>query len=260
MTTLAFKDRLCLALDLDSPEQAADFSERLSPWIGLFKIGSQLFTRAGPQVVDAVRRRGGRVFLDLKYHDIPHTVAQAARLTVRMGVSLLTVHCLGGFRMMTAVAEAVHDEAARAGVKPPRIVGVTALTSHTPEEWRRDLCSDLPLESHVRHLATQAKRAGLDGVVCSPHEIALVQEACGADFILVTPGIRPSWSLSTDDQRRTMTPATAMASGATYLVIGRPILESNDPEQAAQRLLTEIRDAELPKHPRFLRGSGARHD
>lgn len=234
------KDRICLALDVDSLEQAADLAKRLSPWIGMFKIGFQLFTSAGPQVVEAVLKGGGRVFLDLKYHDIPNTVAQAARVVTRMGVTVFNVHCLGGVRMMEGVAEAVREEAVLAGVKQPLVLGVTVLTSHGPDELKKELHIPDPLEDYVTHLASNAKKAGLGGVVCSPHEIARVRKACGPDFVLVTPGIRPAWSVSKDDQKRIMTPAKAIATGATHIVIGRPILQAKDPEMAAKRLLEEI--------------------
>lgn len=239
MIANAIKQKLCVALDVDTLAEAKDLVEMLSPWVGVFKVGSQLFTSEGPRVVEAIQNAGGEVFLDLKYHDIPNTVMQASLVAAKMGVYMFNVHALGGYYMMHQVASKLKEEAERSNHRKPIILGVTILTSMTPDELYTDLKIVEPLDQYVTHLARLAQLAGLDGIVCSPQELANARQACGPEFTLVTPGVRPSWA-AVNDQKRIMTPREAVLNGADYLVIGRPILEADNPEQAAERILLEI--------------------
>ncbi|MBE9535564.1 MAG: orotidine-5'-phosphate decarboxylase [Proteobacteria bacterium] len=232
------KNKIIVALDVDSAEEAALWAHRLKDKVGMFKIGKQLFTAAGPDIVRRVRSEGGEVFLDLKYHDIPNTVAAAAVEAVRLGASMFNVHASGGFEMMSKTAEAVRDEAERLDIKKPVLIAVTVLTSMN-EEGLRETGVTVPLTEHVINLAKLAKKAGLDGVVASPHEIEAIKNACGSEFVVVTPGVRPTFA-SKDDQRRIMTPAEAVKKGADYLVIGRPITKADDPIEAVSLITEEI--------------------
>nr|VFK22150.1 MAG: orotidine-5'-phosphate decarboxylase [Candidatus Kentron sp. MB]VFK27765.1 MAG: orotidine-5'-phosphate decarboxylase [Candidatus Kentron sp. MB]VFK74426.1 MAG: orotidine-5'-phosphate decarboxylase [Candidatus Kentron sp. MB] len=234
------KEKICVALDVDSFEEALDLTRRLSPWVGVFKIGSQLFTSEGSGIVKAVIEEGAEVFLDLKYHDIPNTVLNAARVALKLGVKMFNVHCLGGARMMRMLVDALGREAEITGKPMPLLLGVTVLTSLSNEELESELRVSLPLEEYVVHLAKLAQDAGMDGVVCSPHELVPIRRACGPNFTLVTPGIRPDWASGRDDQRRFTSPQAAFRAGADYIVVGRPITAANGPEDAAQRLLLEL--------------------
>lgn len=219
---------LIVALDLPSAGAALEMADRLSGlrWV---KVGSILMTREGPPLVQALRQRGLEVFLDLKWHDIPNTVAGAVSAAVEMGVSLVTVHTLGGTQMMEA--------AARASAGRTRLVGVTVLTSHDDESFGAILGRE-PVDTtvEVARLAASAVRAGLNGVVCSPREVAMLRKQLGPHPWLVVPGIRQPTD-SAGDQVRTATPREAVAAGATHLVVGRPILESPDPRETYHRIL-----------------------
>lgn len=230
------RDRLIVALDVPTPAEAEALVARLSGAVGLFKIGSQLFTAAGPAFVRTLVAKGERVFLDLKYHDIPNTVARAVAAASDLGVSLLSVHALGGEEMLAAAV------AARSG--GARLLAITVLTSHDEESLGRVGIGG-PLREQVGRLARLARDAGVDGVVASPHEVELVRAACGRDLLLVTPGIRPLGAAS-GDQARHATPAAALTAGADYLVVGRPITEARDPRAAASAIATEMERAALP--------------
>ncbi|HTL71286.1 MAG TPA: orotidine-5'-phosphate decarboxylase [Candidatus Eisenbacteria bacterium] len=229
-------DRLIVALDAPTLKEAEQLVERLSPEVKTFKIGKELFTAAGPDAVRAVHARGGRVFLDLKFHDIPNTVASACLAAAALDVFMLNVHASGGREMMTKAAAALRLRA-ESGRKPI-LLGVTVLTSLSAPELK-ETGVDRPLEKQVEHLAALARECGLDGVVASPHEVAALRRASGPDFVLVTPGVRPAWA-SRGDQKRVMTPAEAVAAGADYLVVGRPITQDADPRAAAAKVLDEI--------------------
>jgi len=235
------RERLIFALDVDDFAAAENWVEQLHEKVGAFKIGKQLFTRCGPEVVRMVQRRGGDVFLDLKYHDIPNTVAMAAVEACRLGVKICNVHALGGSEMMRKTVTEVDAYCAAAGVAKPQLLAVTILTSST-EETLREVGIDRPVTEMVPRLARLAKDAGFDGVVASPKEIGLIRDVCGADFAIVTPGVRPSFA-SLDDQKRVTTPADAISAGATALVIGRPISAAADPLAAAGKILSEIEGA-----------------
>lgn len=231
--------RLILALDLCDLEQAQYLVKELRDYVGFFKVGLELFCNLGPQVVSLIQEQGARVFLDLKFHDIPRTAAQAARAAVRMGACMFTVHVAGGRKMLRSVLEAVHEEA-KTG-EPPKVIGVTVLTSLEAEQLRTDLgLSRSPLEQAL-FWAELARRCGLSGVVASPNEVGAIRACAGSDFLIVAPGIRPKGS-EADDQRRISTPSGALRSGADYLVIGRPILKAPDPRQAVVALIREMEE------------------
>lgn len=235
------RKRLIFALDVDSYEKARDWVEQLHGQVGLFKVGKQLFTRCGPKVVEMIRERGSDVFLDLKYHDIPNTVAKAGVEACRLGAGMFNVHALGGLEMMQKTVEEVDAWCAETGSPRPIMLAVTILTSST-EETLRGVGIDRPVTEMVPRLAKLAKDAGFDGVVASPKEVELIRAACGGNFAIVTPGVRPSFA-SLDDQKRVTTPAEAIAAGASHLVIGRPISAADDPADAARRILEEIAGA-----------------
>jgi orotidine-5'-phosphate decarboxylase len=235
---LSPRDRLIVALDFERLTPALQLARRLAGRVGMFKIGKQLFTVEGPEAVRKIAALGAGVFLDLKFHDIPNTVAGAVTAACGLpGVRLITLHTLGGREMMKAAAEA----AARVR-NGPKLLGVTVLTSMAEDDLSAVGILG-PVGKRVRRLAALAERAGLDGVVASPREIELVRRACSRRFLVVTPGVRPAAASRRDDQRRTATPAEAIRAGADYLVIGRPILEADNPVRAAEEILKEIEHA-----------------
>ena len=241
------KDKLIVALDVENANQALRLFDSLHDSVGMFKIGMQLFTAAGPDVVRQIVSHGGRVFLDLKYHDIPNTVAMAAIEATRLGVALFNIHASGGREMMKRTVDAVAEIAARENLAKPKILGVTVLTSIDQETLRQIGVDEEPAVV-VRRLASLAQASGLDGVVASAQEIRVVRDSVAqADFLIVTPGIRAA-SGEAHDQRRTMTAAEAIGAGADYLVVGRPILQAADPARAAEAFVNEI-DGALRTRP-----------
>jgi orotidine-5'-phosphate decarboxylase len=232
-------DQLLVALDVDTAVEARALADRLRGTVGGVKIGSQLFTSEGPRLVQELVGRGDRVFLDLKFHDIPHTVARAVAAATRLGVWMITIHAAGGAAMMQAARAAADDEAANRAEGPPRIVAVTVLTSMDDAALRASGV-DLDAATQVARLALMAQDAGLDGVVASPQEIAVIRERCDPRFTVVTPGIRGAADAKSD-QSRTMSAADAIAAGANFLVIGRPITTAPDPRAAAERIAAECR-------------------
>jgi orotidine-5'-phosphate decarboxylase len=235
------KERLIFALDVDCFEDAEKWVKLLHDKVGVFKVGKQLFTRCGSDVVRMIRGEGGEVFLDLKYHDIPNTVAMAGVEACRLGVRMFNVHALGGPEMMRETVAKADVFCPRGSAERPLLLAVTILTSST-EETLRAVGIDRPVREMVPRLARLAKEAGMDGVVASPQEVGLIREACGPEFVIVTPGVRPAFA-SLDDQKRVTTPAEAIAAGADYLVIGRPISAAADPVEAADLILAEIEEA-----------------
>lgn len=236
MTVEEAQKKIIFALDVHGLDDIDRWADMLAGKVGMFKVGKELFTSCGPAAVKAVQRRGGQVFLDLKYHDIPNTVASAMCEAARLGVQLANLHALGGAEMMETAVAAVHREFS--DTERPRLLAVTILTSSTAETLRQ-IGIDHSVQDMVVRLARLAKASGMDGVVASPLEIGLIREACGPDFLIVTPGVRPSFA-AVDDQKRIMTPAEAVASGADYLVIGRPIAKATDPAHAAECIAAEI--------------------
>ena len=235
------KDKLIVALDVDHADRALELFDALRDYVAVFKIGMQLFTAAGPEIVRRIVSRGGRIFLDLKYHDIPNTVAAAGVEATRLGVSIFNIHASGGSEMMKRTAEAVNETAAREKLTKPTILGVTLLTSVDQETLRQIGIDDEPAIV-VRRLALLAQTSGLDGVVASAQEIKIIREAVpNSGFVIVTPGMRSAHDPS-DDQRRRMTVGEAISAGADYVVVGRPILNAEDPSKAARMFLQEISD------------------
>ena len=233
-------DRLIVALDVDSLDRATGLVDALAGQVTRFKIGSQLFTAAGPSAVEAVRKRGGAVFLDLKFHDIPNTVEGAAREAVRLGVFMFNVHASGGRAMMSAAARGAADAARTLGVPRPLVLAVTVLTSLDRAALAAELHVASSVEGHVLHLCTLTREAGLDGNVASPHEIRAIRNAEGPRWVVVTPGVRPAGG-EQHDQSRVATPRAAIEAGADYLVVGRPITSAPDPGRAAAAILAEMR-------------------
>ena len=236
------RERLVLALDVDDFKKAEELVGKLSNYVGVFKIGSQLFTAEGAKVVNMVNERGGKVFLDLKFHDIPNTVARAVEVVTKLEVYIFTIHTSGGYKMMKAAAEATVKTSLALGISKPLVLGVTLLTSINQEILEKEIGIKKRLKEQVVNLAKLAQAASLDGVVASPQEIKEIRAACGDDFIILTPGIRPTGKSldNQDDQKRIMTPGEALKLGADFLVIGRPIRNATNQVEAAKKILREM--------------------
>lgn len=235
----AARNRLILALDVPTLDAADALYHRLSPWFGWFKVGLELFSAHGPAVF--ARLPASRVFLDVKYHDIPNTVAGASRAAAALGVWMFNVHASGGRAMMEAARRAADDVAGGSG-RRPLVIAVTVLSSVDDHVWNGELGLGTRVEEQVVHNALLAQAAGLDGVVASAPEVARIREACGPDFVVMTPGIRPAGA-DRGDQKRVMTPGEAVRAGSTFLGIGRPVTAAPDPEAAAEAILREVADA-----------------
>jgi orotidine-5'-phosphate decarboxylase len=233
-------DQLLVALDVETRAQAMALADALHGVVGGFKIGSRLFTAEGPDMVRALVDRGDRVFLDLKWHDIPNTVRTAVSAACRLGVWMVNVHASGGSTMMRAAREGAQEAAAKQGRAAPLVIAVTVLTSMNQASLR-ETGIVIDLMDQVLRLAELTREAGLDGVVASPRETASIRARCGKDFAIVTPGIRGGAATATkDDQERTMSPAEAIAAGASYLVVGRPIIAAPDPRAAAEAIAQSL--------------------
>jgi len=230
--------RIILALDRPDPDSALALVEAI-PQLRWVKVGLELFSAAGPDVVRQLRQRGLEVFLDLKFHDIPATMAGACRSAARLGAGLITVHACAGSEALRAAQEAAQESAAAAGRRPPTLLAVTVLTSWDPGRFASELAITEPIERHVAHLARLAAEAGIGGCVCSPLEVATLRSSHPEPFALVTPGIRPAGA-ARGDQQRVMTPAAAIAAGASQLVIGRPISAAPDPAAAFAACCAEL--------------------
>ncbi len=231
-------NKLIVALDVDSVEQARRLVAQLRDVVGMFKVGSQLFTAAGPELVREIVSGGNKVFLDLKFHDIPNTVAAAAVEATRLGVSIFNVHASGGSEMMERTAHAVAETALKEQLSKPAVIAVTLLTSSN-EATLREIGIHATPDKLVASLAQMAANAGLDGVVASAVEAPIIRSATSPDFLIVTPGVRPSGTAA-GDQKRITTPREAIERGADYIVVGRPILEAPDPVKAATQIIEEM--------------------
>lgn len=227
-------EKIILALDVESFKEAEKFVVLLREDIGVFKIGKQLFTHCGPEIIEMIHHHGGKAFLDLKYHDIPHTVARAVEEACKRKVFMLTLHATGGQRMMREAVDASIRMAQEHSSPPPLILAVTILTSLQQEDLA-DIGMNSPVEEAVLRLAKLAKNAGVQGVVASAKEAVLIRDTCGSNFVIVTPGIRPKGT-APGDQKRTLTPQEALLAGSDYIVIGRPILKAKDPLKAAREI------------------------
>jgi orotidine-5'-phosphate decarboxylase len=232
------RNPIIVALDVPTGEQALKLAEELAPVAGGFKVGSELFTSAGPEIVRRIRGMGTPVFLDLKFHDIPNTVAKAVAAAVKLDIQMLTVHTTGGVDMLKAAEQVAQESAWQLGHTPPLVLGVTILTS-LDGNVLSEIGLDPNVSRQVRRLTNMANKAGLRGLVCSPREVAEVRQMVPASTQLVTPGIRAGTEPA-DDQRRTLAPAEALSLGADWLVVGRPICAAEKPRAAAEQILKEI--------------------
>ncbi len=231
------KERLILALDVDHFEEAQRLVVRFRDHVGMFKVGKQLFTRCGPKIVDFIKLKGSKVFLDLKYHDIPNTVSKAAVEAAKLGVDLLNVHASGGLAMMAETGKALHEASRSLGIPRPKVIAVTVLTSMDDAALAR-MGLAVSVYDLTRNLALLTKEAGLDGVVAGGSEIELIREVCGKDFIIVTPGVRIE--AAQDDQKRTIGPGDAVRKGATYIVLGRAVRDQQNPAQTLAAIRKDV--------------------
>ncbi len=232
-------ERIILALDVSTYGEAVNVLDRFGDHIDIFKVGSELFTSVGPKIVEEIHSMGKKVFLDLKFHDIPNTVSNSALAVAQLGVFMFNVHTLGGSEMMQRAARTLSEFALENNVRRPKLIGVTILTSTDENTLKNDIGIQVNMNTQVKHLAGLAQRAGLDGVVASAEEAGVIRSRFGKDFLIVTPGIRPSWA-SADDQKRALTPGEALRRGSDYLVIGRAITAQSDPLNALKRIEEEI--------------------
>ncbi len=236
---MEMKERLILALDVSDYAYAVELIERFSPYIEIFKVGLELHTAAGPRIIEAIHKKGKKVFLDLKFHDIPNTAARAGIAAARSGVFMFNVHASGGLDMMRKCRDEAVNVCLKENIPRPRIIAVTVLTSMSQEILKQEIGIQHSLRTQVRHLAGLALKAGLDGAVASAQEAAMIRGHCGRGFIIVTPGIRPSWAAA-DDQHRMMTPKKALQEGSDYIVMGRAILNHDNPDQAIRLIHEEM--------------------
>lgn len=228
-------ERLIVALDFHKMEDVKNLVNELGDSVIFYKVGMELFYSVGAGVVDWLKNQNKKVFLDLKLHDIPNTVAGGLCSLMNLGADILNVHAAGGFTMMKTAAEKLREESAKAGIVKPKLIAITILTSINENEWY----GAEKISAQVVNFARLAKDAGLEGVVASPQEANLIRENCGKDFLIVTPGIRPAGS-DINDQSRISTPAAAIRNGANYLVVGRPVRAAENPKLAAEKILAEI--------------------
>ena len=232
-------NKIIIALDVEEIKQAKRLVSELFPLIRIFKVGISLFTSTGPPIIKFIREKGADIFLDLKFHDIPHTVSKASESATIWKARFFTVHTGGGVEMMRAAKEGARKKAKELKVNPPLILGVTILTSMDEKRLKEEWGVRRTLKNQVVHLARLAKEAGLDGVVCSPQEIEIVRETVGKKILIVTPGVRPL-TFSKDDQARTMTPEETLGKGADYIVIGRPVTHSLSPLKAVKEIIPTL--------------------
>jgi orotidine-5'-phosphate decarboxylase len=234
------KNKLIVALDVNTREDALSLIKKLREKVGGFKIGLELFHSLGPQIIEEIQSLGVRVFYDGKFHDIPNTVSRAVASISQLGIWMLNVHCSGGIEMMHAASKTAHQTSKLMHKSPPLVIGVTILTSIHNKVLNNEMGIPGNIQSTVLRYSHMAKEAELDGVVCSGYEIEMVRKEMGKDFLLVVPGIRPDWSVQISDQKRIMSPKQAMELGADYLVIGRPITQAPDPCEVVKKIIDEI--------------------
>lgn len=235
---MSIADRIIVPLDVPSKTAAMALIEQL-PQVTFWKVGLELFVSSGPEILSQLQQRQKRIFLDLKFHDIPNTVAGACRAAARYGVDLLTIHATCAKEALSLAHTALQEGAKEAGVSPPKLIAITLLTSVSSRQLAFDLKIPLELPEYALQMALLAQDAGLDGAVCSPQEVEQLRQTCGDNFLLVCPGVRPNWA-EAGDQKRSLTPAQAIQAGANYLVIGRPITAAANPESAWNRICDEL--------------------
>lgn len=239
MTTVK---KLIIALDTAEYDYALDIVDKLSNYIDIFKVGHELYASSGPKIIENIRKKGKKVFLDLKFHDIPNTVSKSSVVVARLGVYMFNVHASGGLEMMKRCRDSVVEVCLKENLDRPKILAVTVLTSISREILKDELGIHCGIKAQVKQLSMLAQKAGLDGVVASAKETEIIREHFGREFLIVTPGIRPSWALP-DDQKRTMTPQEAIRAGADYIVMGRGILQHSDPIKSLELVNLEILSA-----------------
>ena len=235
------RDRLITALDFPTFDRAKALVEELGDAVTFYKVGMELFYGAGPDIIRYLKDKDKKVFLDLKLQDIPNTVAHSLAVLTRLGADIMNVHAVGGPKMMAEGMKAVKEAAAELGRSAPKLIAVTVLTSMDEAQWK-PLNYAKPIGEEVLDLAALTKESGLDGVVASPREAAGIREKCGKDFLIVTPGVRPAWA-ATNDQSRIATPAAAIGNGSTHLVVGRPITQAENKQEAVRKILEEMEGA-----------------
>lgn len=238
-------DKLIVALDTSSEKEALDLIEKLGDEVTYYKIGLELFTSVGPKIIKAVKDQGKKVFFDGKFSDIPNTVSKAVSNMVHHKVDMLNIYMSGGAKMIHEAKNALNETAQKYSLQPPKLLGVTVLTSLTGEELKGDFKIQAQIDEYVLHLALLALKNNLDGIISSPHEARKIHDVVSKekkDFLIVTPGVRPSWA-DKNDQVRTATPKEAIKNGATHIVVGRPITGAKDPKDAAKKILIEIEEA-----------------
>lgn len=235
------RDRLITALDFPTFDRAKALVEELGDAVTFYKVGMELFYGAGPDIIRYLKDKDKKVFLDLKLQDIPNTVAHSLAVLTRLGADIMNVHAVGGPKMMAEGMKAVQEAAAEMGRPAPKLIAVTVLTSMDEAQWK-PLNYAKPIGDEVLDLAALTKESGLDGVVASPREAAGIRERCGKDFLIVTPGVRPAWAAA-NDQSRIATPAAAIGNGSTHLVVGRPITQAKDKQEAVRKTLEEMEGA-----------------
>lgn len=236
------REKLILALDVATIEEALALVKELREYVGVFKVGLELYARFGTKLLETMKAEEVPIFFDCKFLDIPNTVARASQSLVSHGLTMFNVHAIGGAAMLKATVEVVQKAAQGQKVTAPKILAVTVLTSVSNEILKNELAIDSTTDELVLRLAWLSQHSGVDGVVASAHEVAAIREACGSDFLIVTPGIRPSWA-GADDQKRIVTPADAMRNGSDYIVVGRPITRASDRKDAARRIVDEMENA-----------------
>ena len=236
---MSLAKQIIVPLDVSTEAAAIALIEQL-PTVTFWKVGLELFVSSGAGILQILKDQQKRIFLDLKFHDIPNTVAGACRCAARYGVDLLTIHAAVGREALLAARAAVQEGAAQAGYPPPKLIAITLLTSLSPRDLAFDLKIPLELPEYALQMALLAQETGLDGAVCSPQEVEQIRQTCGDDFLLVCPGVRPSWATARNDQARSLTPGQALAAGADYIVIGRPITAASNPESAWNQICDEL--------------------
>jgi orotidine-5'-phosphate decarboxylase len=234
------KEKIILALDVDHFEEAQRVVMEFKNHVGMFKVGKQLFTHCGPKIVDFIKLKGSKVFLDLKYHDIPNTVSKAAIEAAKLGVDMLNVHASGGFTMMNEARTALLNSTKKLQIPRPKMIAVTVLTSMDDAEFKR-MGIDVSVSQLTKNLALLTKEAGLDGVVAAGGDIETIRELCGKEFVIVTPGVRIEEKK--DDQKRVITPKEAILKGATYIVLGRAIMDSQNPKALLEKTCEDLKNA-----------------